>query len=218
MDIASNDRHDGPEDLLVSFNGRRVIRRAADGEFIIGREVPPSHIQIDHPAISRLHIRLVPGARWALIDYDSRNGVYLNGRRIAYETPITDCMTVHLGAPGGIPVAFHYIATEQHAPIAAGDEADPDITEVITPDLRRVLLIDSATLTLAAIASAIAKLPPPGNPRFEHLAEPVRQRLGALQNSLRTAGLQSDAVDMLHTIARVYARRLVTESANQPRA
>jgi hypothetical protein len=31
---------------------------------------------------------------------------------IEYETPITDCMTVHLGAPDGIPVALHYIATE----------------------------------------------------------------------------------------------------------
>lgn len=126
MDIPSDDRHEGTpvaEDLIVSFNGRRVIRRATDGEFIIGREVPPSHMQIDHPAISRLHIRLVPGARWALIDYDSRNGVYLHGRRIEYETPITDCMTVHLGAPDGIPVAFHYIATEE----SSVKEPDPDI-------------------------------------------------------------------------------------------
>src|ERR1700742_3165221 len=99
MDIAPDDRRDAlpAEDLLVSFDGRRVIRRADDGEFIIGREGPPSHIHIDHPALSRLPIRLVPGARWVLIDYASRNGVYVHGRRIEYETPITDCMTVHLG-------------------------------------------------------------------------------------------------------------------------
>jgi hypothetical protein len=142
MDIASDDRDDAApaaEDLLVSFNGRRVIRRAVDGEFVIGREVPPSHIQIAHPAISRLHIRLVPGARWALIDYDSRNGVYLHGRRIEYETPITDCMTVHLGAPGGIPVAFHYIAIEQDTPTATVDEADPDIVRIGRAVIERYL-------------------------------------------------------------------------------
>jgi FHA domain len=130
MDNGSHDRDRAvppAEDLLVSFNGQRVIRRAADGEFIIGREVPPSHMQIDHPAISRLHIRLVPGARWVLIDYDSRNGVYLQGRRIDYETPIADCMTVHLGAPDGVPVAFHFIGSEQHTPAASVDEADPNI-------------------------------------------------------------------------------------------
>ena len=109
-----------------------MIRRAADGEFIVGREAPPSHVQIDHPAISRLHIRLVPGARWALIDYDSRNGVYLHGRRIEYETPITDCMTVQLGAPDGIPVAFHYIATDQRTP-------DPDILRTGRAVIQRYL-------------------------------------------------------------------------------
>ncbi|HET6734091.1 FHA domain-containing protein [Mycobacterium sp.] len=126
MDIAAHDSHAAApvgEDLLVCFNGQRVLRRVADGEFIIGREVPPSHVQIDHPGISRLHVRLLPGARWELIDYDSRNGVYVHGRRIEHETPITDGMTVHLGAPDGIPVSFHYIGAEQHTPI----QLDPNI-------------------------------------------------------------------------------------------
>jgi hypothetical protein len=275
MDIAPDGRNGAapnPQDLLVAFDGRRVIRRAADGEFIIGREVPPSHIQIDHPAISRLHIRLVPGARWALIDYDSRNGVYLHGRRIEYETPITDCMTVHLGAADGIAVAFHYIATEQEP------EANPDvlrtgravieryvdlglslrelqqdndidaaqfarflqgrawlqpaacsaletalqwpagalnairqgqphgeITDVITPEVRWTLLVDSAALTLAEIAAATSTLPPTTDPRFAGLAEPVRRRLAALQSSLAAARAEGcEVADLLETIARVY--------------
>jgi hypothetical protein len=47
----------------------------------------------------------------------------VHGRRIDQQTPITDGMTVHLGAPDGIPVSFHYIATEQHTP----DQLYPDI-------------------------------------------------------------------------------------------
>jgi hypothetical protein len=281
MDIAPDGCGDaGPaaEDLLVSFTGSRVSRRAGDGEFLIGREVPPSHIQIDHPAISLPHIRLVPGARWALIDFDSRNGVYLNGRRVEYETPITDCMTVHLGAPDGVPVAFHYIATEQPAPAAAVNEADPDImrtgravfhrfgqlglsrrelqqdngidaaqlarflqghawpqpaacaalemalqwpagaleairrgqpaheiTDLITPEVRWALLVDSAALTLADIAAVIAELPPTTDPRFAGRAEPLRRRLAALERSLATAGAAGcEVTDLLETVARVY--------------
>ena len=106
-------------DLLVCFNGQRVLRRAVDGGFVIGREVPPSDIQIDHPGISRLHVRLLPGARWELIDYDSRNGVYSCGRRIVEDTLIADGMTVHLGAPDGVAVTFAYVAAQQNAPAVA---------------------------------------------------------------------------------------------------
>jgi pSer/pThr/pTyr-binding forkhead associated (FHA) protein len=110
-----------------------MVRRAADGEFIIGRDVPPSHIQIDHPGISRLHVRLLPGAHWQLVDYDSRNGVYLDGRRIEYETAITDGMTVHLGAHDGVPVTFLYIdAGRPHTLAPEAFASDGEVTEVIT--------------------------------------------------------------------------------------
>jgi hypothetical protein len=208
--------------------------------------------------------------------------VYLHGRRIEYETPITDCMTVHLGAPDGIPVAFHYIATEQSTPAAAVNEADPDImragravierygdlglsprelqqdnaidphqfarftqgyvwpqpgacaaleralawpvgtleairqgqshgeiTDVITPAVRWALLVDSAALTLADIDAAIAELPTTIDPRFASFAEPLRQRLAALENSLAVAGAKGcEVADMLGTIAGIYRRLL----------
>lgn len=280
MDIAAHDNQEAApvgQDLLVCFNGQRVLRRVADGEFIIGREVPPSHIQIDHPGISRLHVRLLPGARWELIDYDSRNGVYVHGRRIEYQTPITDGMAVHLGAPDGILVSFHYIATEQHTPY----QPDPDIqrtgqavveryeelglsprnlqrdniidpealtelrwgrrwpdqptraalevalawpagtldairkgqphgevTDVITPSVRRALLVDSATLALADIDAAMADLPPATDSCFAARAEPVRRRLAELEKSL-AAATGDEVVEMLEAIARVYTRLLM---------
>lgn len=218
MDVASADRREPTDpvadDLLVCVNGARKIRRAADGEFIIGRDAPPSHIQIDHPGISRLHVRLLPGARWELVDYDSRNGVYLDGHRIEYETPITDGMTVHLGAHDGIPVTFLYLPAEQ--PHTPDTDADGEITEVITPALRRALLIDAAALTLANVDRAIGDLPPAADPRFASQAEPLLYRLAALENSLGTTPAIDDGggAEMLRTIARVYTSLLTLAGAS----
>jgi hypothetical protein len=215
--------------------------------------------------------------------------VYLHGHRIEYETPITDCMTVHLGAPDGIPVAFHYIATEQDAPTATVNEPDPDIlrteraviqrcvdlglslrelqhdndidavqfarftqghawphsaacaalenalqwpagaldairrgqphgeiTDVFTPEVRWALRVDSAALTLADIAAAIAELPPSTDRRFASLAEPLRRRLAALESALATAGAEGcEVADLLDTIARI-CRRLLSSAHTPP--
>ena len=221
MDFASADRR-GPttavgDDLLVCVNGARVLRRAVDGEFIIGREVPPSQIRIDHPGISRLHVRLLPGAHWELVDYDSRNGVYLDGHRIEYETPITDGMTVHLGAYDGIPVTFLYVpAEQQHTPDPEVFDPDGEITEVITPAMRRALLIDAAALTLANVDRAIGDLPPAADPRFPAQAEPLLYRLAALENSLGTTPAIEDGggAEMLRTITRVYTSLLTLAGAS----
>jgi pSer/pThr/pTyr-binding forkhead associated (FHA) protein len=216
VDVASADRGEptnavGDDDLLVCVYGARVLRRAVDGEFLIGREVPPSHVRIDHPGISRLHVRLLPGARWELVDYDSRNGVYLDGHRIEYETPITDGMTVHLGARDGIPVTFLYVPAEQ----IRGGEPDGEITEVITPAMRQALLIDAAALTLANVDRGIADLPPAADPRFAAQAEPLLNRLAALENSLGATSAVEDGggAEMLRTIARVYTSLLTLAGA-----
>jgi pSer/pThr/pTyr-binding forkhead associated (FHA) protein len=216
VDVASADRGEptnavGDDDLLVCVYGARVLRRAVDGEFLIGREVPPSHVRIDHPGISRLHVRLLPGARWELVDYDSRNGVYLDGHRIEYETPITDGMTVHLGARDGIPVTFLYVPAEQ----IRGGEPDGEITEVITPAMRQALLIDAAALTLANVDRGIAELPPTADPLFAAQAEPLLNRLAALENSLGATSAVEDGggAEMLRTIARVYTSLLTLAGA-----
>lgn len=289
MDIASVNRRgpvstDDRDDLLVCVEGARVIRRAVDGEFVMGREVPPSHIQIDHPGVSRLHVRLLPGDRWELVDYESRNGVYLDGHRIEYETSITDGMTVHLGARDGVPVTFYYVPAEQSC-TSTVDALDPDVqvggqleepgpsaygtsvdtgidmavledgltaerywpdaaargaietapawpmealeevrrgepegefTEVITPAVRRALLIDTAALTLANVDRAIAGLPPATDPRFATQAEPLMYRLAALENSLGATPAIEDGggAEMLRTIARVYISLLVLSGAS----
>lgn len=80
-------------DLVLVMDGRLTPARAADGDFFIGRDVPSADIHLDHPAISRLHARLEPGARWRIIDFESRNGIYIDGRRVR-EATITDGMSV----------------------------------------------------------------------------------------------------------------------------
>ncbi len=83
-------------DLVLVMDGRLTPARAADGDFFIGRDVPSADIHLDHPAISRLHARLEPGARWRIIDFESRNGIYIDGRRVR-EATITDGMSVAFG-------------------------------------------------------------------------------------------------------------------------
>lgn len=282
MDGTSRGADDAPPDpdLLVCFNGQHFICYAADGEFVIGREVPPSNIQIDHPAISRLHIRLVPGTRWELVDFDSRNGVYLHGQRIRHDVVLSDAMTVHLGAPDGIPVTFCHLALIPGNPPSPATAAGPDvartgravtqrcdelgisphvigraildglsgghlwpdeatrtaletvltwpvgtldairggqapgeITDVITPAVRRSLLVDSATLALADIDTEINALPPATNPQFSQRAQPLQHRLAQLEETLtaaaRAGGFEVD--DVLGAIA-IY-RRIVDPAA-----
>jgi hypothetical protein len=54
----------------------------AEGGNVIGRE-PDAQVYIDHPSVSRRHARISIGRNGAVIeDLGSRNGTYLDGRRI----------------------------------------------------------------------------------------------------------------------------------------
>ncbi|WP_131809249.1 FHA domain-containing protein [Mycolicibacterium setense] len=104
---ATSSRTPDASDLVLVMDGRLTPARAGDGDFYIGREVPSADIQLDHPAISRLHARLEPGARWRIIDFESRNGIYIDGRRVR-EATVTDGMSVAFGAPEGPKIMFRY--------------------------------------------------------------------------------------------------------------
>ncbi|MCC7383136.1 MAG: sigma 54-interacting transcriptional regulator [Deltaproteobacteria bacterium] len=58
----------------------------ASGEVIIGRS-PECAVQIDHPEISREHARLRIGDTITVEDLDSRNGIRVNGARVALGAP-----------------------------------------------------------------------------------------------------------------------------------
>lgn len=95
-------------DLLVAFPGGTVVRRAIDGPFVIGRQ-HPADVCVEHPAISRLHLQLWPGRQWEAIDFDSRNGTYLNGRRLHGGVAVAEGMSVSLASAEGVEITFTYV-------------------------------------------------------------------------------------------------------------
>lgn len=208
-------------DLLLSWQGQQAVRRVVDGAFVIGRECPSADISIEHPGVSRLHVRLVPDDTWRLVDYNSRNGVYLAGSRVHVETAVADGMTVLLGHPEGIAVTFNYVAPSTGP---RGDRAsesidggaledlalDEDATEVITTEVRRALIVDQTSLMLARIASAIPQLPRPDDPRFPDRADALRRALTQVDACLATLvdlGAE-DSASALDTVRAVYHRLL----------
>lgn len=73
-----------PFELWVQPPGRSVRRIPLTGEAIIGRD-EGSAIVLDSPFVSRSHARVEADAKGGHVvrDLDSRNGTWLNGRRIA---------------------------------------------------------------------------------------------------------------------------------------
>ncbi len=169
---------DGP-DLIVSFDGRTDIRLAANGAFTIGRDGPPSDMSISHPAVSRLHGRLIPGKQWHLVDYESMNGIYLDGARIEHTAPITDGMTVHLANPKGPTITFRYVNPE--------DTTAPSPTTLAAG--AGIGSVDSYTRTtdlLRAVIDDVLRMPPIEDPEFARATLSLLQRLVQLQTEFET--------------------------------
>ncbi|ANE83459.1 hypothetical protein A7U43_28525 (plasmid) [Mycobacterium adipatum] len=194
-----------PFDLQVTVGGVTVVRRAAEGEFILGREAPAGHVRVDHPAVSRLHVRLLPGARWQLVDFESRNGVYVDGHRILNDIVIDDGMTIHLGAPHGVPVTFHYRPANPEA--RATDEA----TERITPVARRHLLVKVTSRALCDVAQQFTTLPAHAPhtgvqaPQLERTLADIRTRLAAAKDVLPDP---EGVLGILDDLAKLHQQRL----------
>ena len=80
---------------LVSTHGEMMLM---DGANVIGR-APDATIQLDSPGVSRYHARvLVAGRDATLEDMQSKNGTYLNGKRISESPPLTDGDEIRLGS------------------------------------------------------------------------------------------------------------------------
>jgi DNA-binding winged helix-turn-helix (wHTH) protein len=103
--------------------GSRVVRLRR-GINLIGR-APEATVHVDSVWVSREHARvIVHGGGTAIIeDLDSRNGTFVNGRRVARATPLADGDTIYLGkltdvlrfASGGPKVSTE--ACEEETPI-----------------------------------------------------------------------------------------------------
>lgn len=75
------------------------------GDTVIGRD-PEAHVCIDEPSVSRRHAAILTSAEGAVLrDLGSRNGTFVNGRRIDAPTPLVNGAVVSIG-----PVALLFAA------------------------------------------------------------------------------------------------------------
>ena len=210
--MSDNAATDGP-DLEVTIDGRTSIRHASDGAFTIGRDQPPSDLSITHPAVSRLHLRLIPGEQqWCLVDYESLNGIYLDGARIRRTTPITDGMTIHLANPEGLAVSFRYVRPEDitipapRARALAGTQ----------PDEAGPIRYDRATAQLRVLIQDVMAVPGPGQPHFASTTLRLLQRLEHLRTEfteLAAGDNPPEARGLLTCVEAMYDGLLIRMSA-----
>lgn len=119
--------------LVIHTESQTFTLDESDAPILIGREFP-AQIVINDDRISRTHVRIdcTPNG-WVAVD-QSRNGTYTDGARQS-TIAIHDGMTIHLGHPEGIPVAFgDKPAAFDDSRGVAGDDDDDNTGESAVVD------------------------------------------------------------------------------------
>ena len=74
--------------FTLTFKGREIL--LANGDTVIGRD-PEAHVCIDEPSVSRRHATILTSADGAMLrDLGSRNGTFVDGRRVDAPTPLVN--------------------------------------------------------------------------------------------------------------------------------
>lgn len=93
--VSSNLDEAGCPRYVVRVGGQEFVLPA--GETVLGRD-PSAGVYVDHPSVSRRHARLsIKGGRAQIEDLDSRNGTYVNGRRLDGPSEIREDAIIGLG-------------------------------------------------------------------------------------------------------------------------
>jgi DNA-binding winged helix-turn-helix (wHTH) protein len=99
------------------FRGKQEFA-LKDGENLLGRE-PDAQIRVDHPSVSRRHAKIVLRAGRAMLeDLDSRNGTFINGRKLEASTELEHGSIIGLG-----PITLTFVnrsASRSTQPMDAG--------------------------------------------------------------------------------------------------
>jgi hypothetical protein len=100
-------RGSGPIAGYAVMRGRQEFN-LEPGENILGRD-PGVSVFIDHPSVSRRHARILIGRDEAVLeDMKSRNGTFLDGRRLSDSAPLVQGAVIGLGP---ITLTFRVKAT-----------------------------------------------------------------------------------------------------------
>jgi len=106
----------GGSDLrfTLTFRSREIL--LVHGDTLIGRD-PEAHVWIDEPSVSRRHATISTDADGAVLrDLGSRNGTFVDGRRVDAPTPLVNGAVVSVG-----PVALLFAArTAPRSTVTAG--------------------------------------------------------------------------------------------------
>jgi predicted component of type VI protein secretion system len=109
---------------LVVSDGKRDRELQLVGRLVVGRD-PACDISHDHALLSRRHAEFVASGDSVIVrDLGSRNGVFVNGARIA-EQPLAAGDVVQIG-----PLRARYVV-DGTAPVIAPEDMDADRTVVI---------------------------------------------------------------------------------------
>lgn len=221
--------------LTVHVAGVDYTAHPDGGAVTIGRELP-AQIRIDEPGISRMHVRLEPaGDHWVLTDTGSRNGTFVDGRRVD-SVAIDREIDVYLGNPDGVRVQLRpsggantgQSRTDTLAPLPVSTEADdvePDpeeeSTEAITPTVQVAIAIDAAEIALRGIYTRAALLPMSDDPQFAPEAAALLSELRRLEASLthaaRSATGRPELAVALGEVRQAYTD-LMRRAAHAPQA
>ena len=78
---------------------------AATDDVVIGRDVR-ADVRVPDPLVSSAHVLLrCQNGRWVAIDNESRNGIFVERRRV-HSVDIRDRETIHIGTPDGPRLTF----------------------------------------------------------------------------------------------------------------
>lgn len=219
---ASSDAHDAPLRLTLRDPGGTERSIGFDGDvFRIGR-ARDCNLALDSGFVSRYHARIERRAGgWEIVDEGSKNGVFVNGRRVSGSEPLRAGDTVRVG-----DFALH---------VEAAEEDDLDRTLIYAPGAPRAEPTEPSAPAVAAAqepqaepAEAQAAQPPAAAAAVEEPVEPEtppepespeRLRVDAEAGTVTLDGremqgaLGGRGVRLLVALARVAPERLDTDAA-----
>jgi len=105
--------------FFLSWGSRELL--LSDGENVLGRALDTSS-RIESASVSRRHARIVVAAGGATIeDLESKNGTYLNGRRLTVRTALANGDTIGLGS---VQLVFRAVSAADSTETSAGQGTD----------------------------------------------------------------------------------------------
>src|SRR5881275_1564286 len=106
MTRGAEPRERGGPYLTVVVNHKEVLRKPLVGTTTVGRSLDCT-LWLEDPSLSRRHCQLeeaLEGDGWVVTDLNSRNGTFVNAKRILERTPLNhrDVITI-----GKVHIKFH---------------------------------------------------------------------------------------------------------------